>query len=403
MRTESQQGDSSKSIRHSVGNLSEEKAAEPPVKSKLKTKIIQSLIAQGFRVTDTAILPPSLLTKDKIRELHATAVEHKRERSKEGLFRREHWLLSCIASGDEVSPEAISPKLVQVYPDSDEELLFRYVSLHWSIPVSSGYGRRIRFLVVDESNDKLIGLIGLGDPVIALATRDSWIGWSRRARETRLRYVMDAFVLGTAPPYSHLLCGKLVAMLAASNEVRQAVKRKYGGSTPRIRRTAHDGRIALITTTSALGRSSIYNRLRFRDRLLFRSVGFTGGSGEFHFTNGLYAAIAGFAAEHCTPTYRRRQWGEGFRNRREVLKKVLPLIGLPRAWLQHGIEREVFVVPLAENAREFLRGEHSRLRWFDHPVSQLGEYFRERWLIPRARRDSTYRSWSREQYAIWLR
>jgi len=371
--------------------------------SQLKEKIVRSLRRQGFRVNGNAILPPYRLTKEKIRDLHRTAVEHRQERSKDGLFRREAWLLSRIASGSEVDPKSVTPRLVQVRSRSDEELLFRYVSMHWSVPVSAGYGRRLRFLVVDEQNDKLIGIIGLGDPVIALSPRDSWIGWARRARETRLRYVMDAFVLGPVPPYSYLLCGKLVAMLAASDEIRKTFKRKYGGSKPLIRRTEHDGRLALITTTSALGRSSVYNRVRLEDRLLYESVGFTGGSGEFHFSNGLYTAISEFAADHCVPTYRRKRWGTGFRNRREVLKKALPLIGLPREWLQHGVEREVFVVPLARNTREFLRGEHSRLSWFSHPASLICDYFRERWLLPRSLRDETYRSWSRESYAMWSR
>lgn len=328
---------------------------------------------------------------------------HRRERSKEGLIRREQWLLSQIASGSEVDPKSVSPRLVQVRPDSDEELLFRYVSLHWSVPVSSGYGRRLRYLVIDDYNGKLIGIIGLGDPVIALSPRDTWIGWGRRARESRLRNVMDAFVLGPVPPYSYLLCGKLVAMLAASDEVREAFKKKYGGVKPLIRHTVHDGRLALITTTSALGRSSVYNRIRFGDRLLYHSVGFTGGSGEFHFSNGLYDAISDFAADHCAPTYRRKRWGTGFRNRREVLKKALPLIGLPRNWLQHGIEREVFVIPLAKNTREFLHGDHSRLLWFNHPTRILCEYFKERWLLPRSERDNTYQSWSRQEYAIWTK
>jgi len=351
-------------------------------KTQLRQKIVRSLRKQGFRITGDVILPPSVLTKDNIRDLHSIAVDHRRDRSKEGLFRREQWLLSHIASGCEVDPNSISPRLVEVQPGSDEELLFRYVSLHWSVPVSAGYGRRLRFLVIDESNEKLIGIIGLGDPVIALSPRDSWIGWDRRARETRLRYVMDAFVLGPVPPYSYLLSGKLVAMLAASDEVRDIFKRKYRDSRSLIRRTSHDGRLALITTTSALGRSSVYNRIRFGNRSLYQSVGFTGGSGEFHFSNGLYSAISAFAADHCVPTYRRKSWGEGFRNRREVLKKALPLIGLPRAWLQHGIEREVFVIPLASNARQFLRGDHARLRWFKQPSSQIWDYFRERWLLP---------------------
>jgi hypothetical protein len=312
-------------------------------------------------------------------------------------------LLGHIASGHEVVPSRISPRLVEVLPDSEEELLFRYASLHWSIPVSSGYGRRLRFLVVDEYNGKLIGLIGLGDPVFSLGPRDQWVGWTPADRKKRLGNVMDAFVLGAVPPYSFLLCGKLVAMLAASDTVRHAFKRKYGGTRSVIRRNVHDGRLALITTTSALGRSSVYNRLRLGDRLLYQSVGFTRGSGEFHFSNGLYRVITEFAEKNCEPTAKQERWGTGFRNRREVIRKCLHALGLSSDWIYHGIKREVFVVPLARNTREFLRGEHTRPLWYQQSEAEMFEYFRDRWMLPRASWDQRFRLWCREEWAIWVK
>jgi len=367
----------------------------------LRERIIRSLLRQGFRLRNGAILPPRDLSKDKVRRLHEIAVQHRRERSKEGLFKKEHELLSFIASGNEVEPEKISPRLIEVLPASNEELLFRYASIHWSIPTSSGYGRRLRFLVVDDFNGKLIGLIGLGDPVFSLSARDEWVGWTKGHREARLKHVMDAFVLGAVPPYSFLLCGKLVAMLAASEEVRKAFGKKYKGALSLIKRQKQDGRLALITTTSALGRSSIYNRLRFDDRVLYQSVGFTRGSGEFHFSNGLYGGISAFALKHCKPTAKQERWGSGFRNRREVVRKTLPLLGLSSDWLYHGVEREVFVIPLARNTGEFLRGEHSKLLWFDQSSDELFAFFKERWLLPRSIRDQRYKSWDRNAWTLW--
>ncbi|MEF3169229.1 MAG: DUF4338 domain-containing protein [Deltaproteobacteria bacterium] len=367
----------------------------------LREQIIRSLLAQGFRIQDGQVLPPEDLSKERIRKLHETAVKYRIERAREGLFRIEKDLLRFVASGHEVDPMRMSPRLVEVEPGSEEELLFRYAKLHWSIPVSAGYGRRLRFLVVDDTNGKLIGVIGLGDPVYSLGPRDKWIGWTPSDREKRLRHVMDAFVLGAVPPYSFLLCGKLVAMLAASDTVRRAFKKKYGGTRTVIRRRIHDGRLALITTASALGRSSVYNRIRFEDRLLYQNVGFTKGSGEFHFSNGLYGAITEFAEKHCKPTAKQERWGTGFRNRREVIKKCLAALGLSSNWIYHGIEREIFVIPLAENTREFLRGEHAHLRWYRHPETRLFEYFRDRWMLPRASWDERFRSWSREDWLIW--
>ncbi len=124
------------------------------------------------------------------------------------LAKHESELLAFIASGDEVDPRKVKPRLVQVEPDTLESKLFRYACLHWSIPISEGYGRRLRFLIFDDSNGKLIGLFGLGDPVYAIKARDEWIGWDSKAKAARLYHVMDAYVLGAVPPYSRF-CSRL--------------------------------------------------------------------------------------------------------------------------------------------------------------------------------------------------
>ena len=367
----------------------------------LRSMVLRSLKEQGFRLQGSRLLPPSDLSKEGLRQLHQIAVAHKLERSKTGLIRHQEELLQLIASGADVVPEKIQPVLVEVQPNSREELLFRYAILHWSIPVSSGYGRRLRFLVIDDHNKKLIGVIGLGDPVFNLGTRDSWVGWTKEDRQERLHHVMDAFVLGAVPPYSLLLCGKLVAMLAASNQVREAFLRKYAGSFSLIRKRTLPSQLVCLTTVSALGRSSIYNRLKFRGREIFHSVGFTQGSGEFHFANGLYAALHDYAVRHCDPTAKHSLWGTGFRNRREIVKKCLPKLGLSSEWLYHGVKREVFVIPLAENTRQVLRGEDSDPAWHDQSAEELFEWFRDRWLIPRTKWDQRYLAFERESYRIW--
>ena len=369
----------------------------------LKSMVLRSLKEQGFRLQGRQLLPPSDLSKESLRQLHQTAVAHKLEKSKPRLIKYQDQLLRSIASGSDVVPEKIRPTLIEVQPDSKEELLFRYATLHWSIPVSSGYGRRLRFLVVDNSNEKLIGVIGLGDPIFNLGKRDHWIGWTKEDRQERLHHVMDAFVLGAVSPYSHLLCGKLVAMLVASNQVRDAFHSKYADQLSVIRKRALASQLVSITTTSALGRSSIYNRLKFRGREIFHSVGFTQGSGEFHFANGLYSALHDYAVRHCDPTAKHSLWGAGFRNRREIVKKCLPKLGLSGEWLYHGVKREVFVIPLAENTRQVLCGEENEPVWYDQSADELFEWFRDRWLLRRAQWDQRYLEFDRDSYRIWPR
>ena len=370
-------------------------------REELRGLVLRSLRKQGFRMRSGSLIGPNTADKAALRRLHETAVAHKIERSAPGLRSREQRLLGYIAAGSDVRPDAISPRLIEVKPDSEEELLFRYVALHWSIPTSSGYGRRLRFIVLDDHNKKLIGLIGLCDPVFSLRVRDEWIGWDHNARRTQLRNVIDAFVLGAVPPYSMLLCGKLVAMLACSTEVRDRFRRKYSNTKSIIRRAEPDARIALLTTMSALGRSSIYNRLTFGDRHLLHSVGFSQGSGEFHFSNGLYSSLFDYVTRYSEPTAKQEKWGEGFRNRREVIRKALIKLKLSSELIYHGIQREVFVAPLASNAREFLRGEHRKLHWYDQDCTQLVEHFRSRWLSRRVAWDTSYQHFDPETFRLW--
>ncbi|MBX3412414.1 MAG: DUF4338 domain-containing protein [Pirellulales bacterium] len=368
----------------------------------LRSNVVASLRSQGFAIRAGRIYIPEGIDKDRIRRLHECAMKHKRDRAKAILGRYESDLLGRIANGSELRVESIFPKLVEVTRGSDEELLFRYACLHWTIPVSSGYGRRLRFLIVDgNNNDRLIGVLGLGDPVFALQPRESWIGWNSATRSARLQNIVDAFVLGAAPPYSQLLCGKLVAMLAASNEVRVAFKKKYAGKETLISGKKMDGDIALLTTTSALGRSSVYNRITFRNATLYQSIGYTQGYGDFQFLNGLYDELSAFAHSHCEATAKNNSWGTGFRNRREVVKKSLKALGLSSELLCHGVRREVFVVPTATNSKSFLCGETDRLDHTDRPAEELWTHFRNRWLLPRAARDQRFRTFKREEYRLW--
>ena len=368
---------------------------------RLRARILRSLRTQGFRIRAGHLAPPDLKDKSKLRALHQEAVKHNVARSRPGLERHESRLLSYLAAGQDVIPERIRPRLVLVQPKSEDELLFRYTRMHWSVPVSAGYGRRLRFVIYDESNEKLIGIFGLGDPVFGLNPRDQWIGWDSEARKKRLQCVMDLFVLGAVPPYSHLLCGKLVALLATSQDVRKAFLRKYRGRQSTIGRRPLDGRLALLTTTSALGRSSLYNRLRYEEHQVFRSVGFTRGSGDFHFSNGVYGDLRALALEHCDATAKHPLWGAGFRNRREMVRKTLPLLGLSSELSYHGVEREIFVAPLAANTQAFLRGDHQRLRHHNRTVNDIFEWFRDRWLLPRAARDRRYQAFEPEDYRLW--
>jgi hypothetical protein len=381
---------------------------EPLDPESLRAKIRQHLLSQGFMIRNDRILAPVTEDKERIRKLHAEAVATGRRSAAPILQPLETRFLSRLASGSEVSPSRIIPALVPIIDRrSFLAKLWRWCALHWSIPVSTGYGRRMRFLVVDISNgDKVIGLIGLADPVFALACREQWVGWSRDERRSRLTCMMDAYVLGAVPPYNRLLAGKLVALLATSTEVRLAFAEKYAHQRTLIADRDPDAQLAAITTSSALGRSSIYNRLTGPDRIkAFIPVGYTSGSGDFHFSGEIYEYLASFAM-HVTPegqTHRHNRWtGQSFRNRREVVQRSLDALGFDSRQLRvHGIRRQVFIAPMMENAVGFLRGVANQPSWRTYSVDDLSEWWRKRWAIGRAARDSSWRDFEPGSWRLW--
>lgn len=357
---------------------------------KLRSRLLRLLRAQGFDFGRDLKLKVSRQSKNKIRAIHTHFREDRL--SDEKVFVR-HWypkLSKYFASGTEVDPLRIDPFPILVEASEEHAALFRLASLWWSVPVSKGYGRRFRILIFDRSNGKLFGLLALADPVFNLRTRDAWIGWDVRKRERNLAHVMDAYVLGSVPPYNRLLGAKFVSLLAASDFTREVFKQRYSGTKSIIRGRSFDGRLALVTTTSALGRSSILNRLRFNDEEVFLPVGFTEGFGHFHLANGTFEKIREYMRASGDNEIARYKFGNGPNYRIRVVRKALERLQLPPDLLRHGVRRGVYVAPLAENSVEFLNGDAKKLHWYHRPLEEIVAYWKERWLLPRASRDSSY-------------
>ncbi len=300
-------------------------------REQLRSRVLDHLRAQGFALTDSGVLAAVPDDKDALRRLHEHAVAEQRTAAAKGLWRCEDEFLGRLADPQHLKVHKIRPRLVLVENRrSADGLLWRWASLHWSVPVSAGYGRRLRFLVLDAAHrDALIGVIGLGDPVFALGCRDTWIGWSLADRRERLACLLDAYVLGAVPPYNGLLGGKLVALLAASKTVRDVFARRYGHRRTLIAERDPKAKLALITTSSALGRSSIYNRVTRPDkRLAWEPVGFTAGTGDFHLSGSLYREWDSARGIRCAVSAKRK---EVSLRRGEAARLAVP--GYPRAFI----------------------------------------------------------------------
>lgn len=361
------------------------------LESQIKRGLRRHLRSLGFGRDDQGRLTPPSGNKDTVRFLHS---EQRRERLEaENQFVTSEWptLRRYFADGADVDPGRIRPRLELIDSDSWQSRLFRLASLTWSVPVSQGYGRRMRFLIWDDFNGKLIGLLALGDPVFNLSVRDKYIDWNSDQRRERLVNVMDAYVLGAVPPYNRLLGGKLIASLVRSQEVRDAFTRRYAGTTGIISMKKKKPALVLVTTTSALGRSSLYNRLRLGGAVLFKPIGFTQGWGHFHVPHSTFDLIRQYLKRKRHSYASGFRFGDGPNWRLRAMRLALTLIGMRPELLCHGVRREVYVCELATNAKAILRGRHKRARYTDLlTVEQISDLARERWIEPRATRCPDY-------------
>ena len=356
------------------------------MRERLRSRVLTEMQLAGFVVQASGLLslPDGDDEKAIARELHSLQRGALLARSAEFILEWEDKVLEWFANGGEVDVDRIKPRVFPVESEL-ESAVFRYASLHWSVPVSQGYGRRTRFLVTDETNGKLIGIMALGDPVFNLGVRDRLIEWDQAQRKRRLYNVYDAFVLGAVEPYRQLLAGKLVALCAVSNEIASYLTSKYEGKKTVISKESKSAEPVLVTTTSALGRSSVYNRLAVDGRLVFRSIGFTEGFGHFHFSDELFDELAAFVRSGGAKL-RGHQYGDGPNWRIRTLRAGLESIGLDGDLLRHGIRREVFIAPRGLAWQAVLRGETDELLPFDYPLEYLSGFWRERWAVPRAAR-----------------
>lgn len=360
------------------------------LKREIKTEVKDHLESIGLGRSSN-----QSLSKDAIRQIQAKSRHESAEQEKWILEDLGQRLINEFAEGKEICPEKIDPEICFIdRPDSHEGYLFRMATLIWSVPVSRGYGRRMRFLIRDRANGKLIGLLALGSPVFNLSARDEWIGWSVADRRERLVNMMDAYVLGAVPPYSRLLGGKLIGALATSAEVQERFQRRYG-CRESVSGAVKNANLVLLTTTSALGRSSVYNRLRLQGIVEYERIGWTKGYGHFHIPDDTFQKMRELLEKNQHKYASGHSFRDGPNWRIRVVRQALTEVGLDPELLNHGIEREVFGVPLIENWRGYLCGETNDVDLDRPSVSDISQAAKERWIVDRAERCPDYVEWTR--------
>ncbi len=369
----------------------------------LKRNIRGHLKKLGFTKDDKGELVAPVDTKDSIRLLHAMQRHDRLTQHRDFVGAQWPLLKNHFADGADVVPAKVSPRLELVEASTWQSDLFRLVGLSWSVPVSMGFGRRLRYLVWDDANGKLMGIMALGDPVYNLRTRDESVGWTLKQRSKRLVNVLDAYVVGAVPPYSFLLGGKLIASLIRTKDIRNDFREKYANTKGIISKKKKKAQLVLVTTSSSLGRSSMYNRVALGGVKYLKPIGYTGGWGHFHVPDDLFLKLRAYLRHHKHGYVDGHKFGDGPNWRLRTIRAAFDKLGFGADLLRHGIKREVYACELATNTNEVLRGEKKRAYCRAlKTVKEVGELARQRWLIPRAERHPDYTAWKKESFGSLL-
>lgn len=265
-----------------------------------------------------------------------------------------------------------------------EAALFRWWNMMWwSMPYQPSYGRRLRYFLWDRHHDAPFGLVVMQSPLLRMAARDLYTGIKAGGAELHANMSMSAQRVGAIPPYNMLIGGKMAALSLVCNEVRAEYAVRYGGKRTVMAGRTIDPHLLFVTTTSAFGRSSMYDRLTYRGRPAGTMVGWTRGSGTFHLPDdavrGLYGVLEKRRGVRTTATY-----GNGPSAKMRLCREALSILGL-RGMQVHGLKRAVYLFEAASNVRDVI-SSGAEPAWYDRQLADAAGWWMERWCRGRAAR-----------------
>lgn len=334
--------------------------------------------------------------KQKLRASHIEAKFTVDAKQLENILKEYHQYKRLFAEPSSIKLNKISPVLVNVNEGKLWKILFKIVRGTWSMPLNKGYGRRLRYVVYDEYHDSVIGIIGLQSPPADLSSRDSLFNYPEGKKLDLVNQTMDIYSLGSIPPYSGLLGGKLVAGLAGSKTIIEDYRKKYSGKETLIAHKLLDNSLVALTTTSAYGRSSIYNRLKFNDRLIAEPIGFTKGFGNLHLES-VYPDMVELLKDNNI--FHVGGYGNGPKQRWQNIARALKILNLSKKYSRHGVLREVFLYRLRSDLESGMSGgDFGTIN--AHDEKAFSSYWLDRWAIPRSHRAEEWQNISTDAYII---
>lgn len=364
-------------------------------KQELYFSLLESLTMQGFHLNGH--VSPSSLNKAHFKKIQAHSKKEQIVLQKNFIASSYELVEKYLVNGIQIEPEKIDLELRLVEEGTIESILYRWWNLiWWSVPYQKAYGRQMRFLLWDKTHNAPFGLIGLQSPVLKMAVRDNYLNIPKDDLDYVINKSMQAQRLGALPPYNMILGGKMTALAITSNELRKAYQKKYKGVTTLLEERVIESQLLFVTTTSAFGKSSIYNRLKYKGETVAQSLGYTKGAGTFHVSEELYAEMLKFLKRRSIDI--NTTFGYGPSRKVKLIDQAFQLLGLGE-YHYHNIQREFFIFPIARNLKNVIENQ-VRPIYHQRSLTDLTEFWKERWAIPRAGREMDWKNFDARQFLI---
>ena len=359
----------------------------------LRRRIIRHMAASGFEAESR--LRPEQDTREAYREIQRMAKDEQIAGNRAFLSRALDSARRTCPDGSEIDPTQISLEIREVKAGTPEADLFRWWNLAWwSMPYQRAYGRQMRLLLWDRAHAAPFGLVLLQSPMLRMGARDRHLGIPPGEADYWANMSMNAQRVGALPPYNGIIGGKMAALSMTTDEVRRMYRRKYKDRITSIYKRIIEPSLLFVTTTSAFGRSAMYDRLTYRGRLAAVPIGRTGGEGTFHLPEGLTREVYDMMRRRGKSTS--TTYGHGPSRKLAILREAFRLLGLA-GFQRHGIRRPVYLFPLAGNLSEVIR-KRKRPVWEGRPLADVEAYWKERWAIARSTRRPEWKAFRASEY-----
>jgi hypothetical protein len=361
----------------------------------LKIDLHDSLYRQGFFINEKEKLDIEMQNKENYKKVQLFAKNEILKNKCNFIFKYSHLVKKYAVNGKKINPLKINLQLRQILPDTEDELLFRWWNLSWwSMPYQRPYGRQMRFILWDTYHQAPLGLISLQSPVLKQAIRDKHLEIPKDSLDYWVNRSMSAQRVGALPPYNELLGGKLVAITLACNEIRTAYKNKYENYNTLMRGRTLDSDLLFITTSSAFGKSSLYNRLKINSDCIAEKLGYTEGYGSFQIPESLYQRILTYLRKKGEDIT--RGYGGGPSKKLKLIQLACRKLGI-LDYSHHGIKREYYLFPFAFNTKAIIKGQELP-KWKNYEFNNLVDYWKNRWLNKRIQNSDRYKEFNIDDY-----